>query len=150
MALNGSDGWRATTVGRKRCDVSTASNDPGLQCSYLAGDGGNPCSYCDKHDQKCYTSSKRRLKDKSLDAEAMAQRLAKLESLLRSSVDSPPEASSHPVQSTATSHLQNRPGDVLISPQLPLQNTVYYSPSEPHLARPDANIGIFGQTQGML
>jgi hypothetical protein len=133
----------------------------GVTLSILAGDGGNPCSYCDKHDQKCETSTKRRIKDRSLDAERMAQRLARLESMLQRSVHSSPEAPSQLAQSIATSHSENDMGNAQASSRFTLQSTVYVStaghgrPCEPaeataFSARQDGNIGCFGQTQGML
>ncbi len=56
------------------------------------GDGRNPCSYCENHDQRCEISAKRRSKDNSLDAETTARRLARLEALLQDSIDKPPHA----------------------------------------------------------
>ena len=92
MAQSESDGWRATIAEKRKYVVSTAirkvlalhSNQKDL------GDGRNPCSYCEKHDQRCETTAERRSKDNSLDAQATARRLARLETILQNSIDKTP------------------------------------------------------------
>ena len=85
--------WLACNYCREkkvRCKYRESQNGAVYSEQKDLGDGRNPCSYCEKHDQRCEISAKRRSKDNSLDAEATAQRLARLEALLQYSIDKSP------------------------------------------------------------
>ena len=97
------------------------------------GDGRNPCSYCEKHDQRCETPAKRRPKDNSLDAEATSRRLARLEAMLQNSIDKSPNTLNPQV--TARLDQQSLTNGENVSSQFLVPSILY--PSQPI---PDRNI----------
>lgn len=125
------------------------------------GDGGNPCSYCEKHNQRCEISTKRRVKDKILDAEVMAQRLARLESMLTTSVHCSPAAATQSEQPIAIFRSRALPTSAVAASQLPPQSNVRNRTPEPgrpyqeaadvaFSTRRDGDIGCFSQTQDII
>ena len=97
------------------------------------GDGRNPCSYCDKHDQRCKISAKRRSKNTSVDAEATAQRLARLEAILENSINTSPSIFKPQVSPVSSSRsVTNRVNSSSHFPIPPSNYTSYLIPGHNH------------------